>query len=32
VATGEERLAGAELAITMPPQSFTLIEAPMATR
>jgi alpha-N-arabinofuranosidase len=32
VATGEERPAGAELAITMPPQSFTLIEAPMATR
>jgi alpha-N-arabinofuranosidase len=30
VATGEERSAGSELAITVPPQSFTLIEAPMA--
>jgi alpha-N-arabinofuranosidase len=30
--TGEELAAGAELAITVPPQSFTLIEAPTATR
>ena len=30
VATGEDRCAGPELAITVPPQSFTVIEAPIA--
>jgi len=32
LASGEERPAGAELAITVPPQSFTVIQAPMAAR
>jgi len=30
--TGEERPARAELAVTVPPQSFTVIQAPMAAR
>jgi alpha-N-arabinofuranosidase len=32
LATGEERLAGAEFAITVAPQSFTLVEAPITAR
>ncbi|HTU74560.1 MAG TPA: alpha-L-arabinofuranosidase C-terminal domain-containing protein [Trebonia sp.] len=32
VATGEERPAGAEVALTLPPQSFTVIEAPLSAR